>query len=321
MADISLFTPKARQEFLDAWVEAGSRPFPASYDSMTTTVKSTGPLETHVYLSSLPRLKEFKGFSEINKLVDSVYDVRNKTYRMGPVQVAKDTFSDAQMDGYLRQIRSLPENAQKDIVRMMHTHLAAGTSTACFDGSNFFANSHTVGTGDNLDTFDGAANDAATYKVIALITNNSAMKPILFQDRESLTALMTDEGTPQAEDARQYKYWCDTRFGLGYGYWWDAIHLTITDTPTVEEFHAIIRQLINRFRTFKLPKGNDLDNDIYVHEGWMPSESEFKLLVSMNLGELARQAVTLPAYVTSGGALQTNIYHNVAEVIPTPSLN
>ena len=318
--DPGAFSAMARSEFMNGMAAAFEKPVPAKYDGVTTTIPSTAKVETHTYMSNLPRLYRFKGYSPSVRLVDKVYQVPNHTWRVGPISVKKDDLDDDQIGGYLNSINALPARASKDIGHEVCSHLAAGTSNLCFDATAFFANSHTFGSGNNLDTANMAASDAATHKIIALVTDNPGMKPVLFQDRESLSGLQTDEGTPQAAKLREYEYWADTRFGLGYGYWWDGYHLTITDTPTIPEIiETLIPQIINGLRTFTLPKGRDSDSALYVHEGWEPMASNFYLLCNLALGEKLSTAVSLPNYA-NGSTVLNNTYHNKATVIPTSAL-
>lgn len=320
MAEVSAFTGMARAEFMNGMIEAGNKPMPANHELFTTTLPSAARIETHAYWSSLPRLSRFKGYSPGVRLSTKTYAVENFEYRAGPVNVSKSDINDDQLGGYLKQIGNLPERARKDIGHIILAHLAAGTSGLCFDGTAMFANSHVFGSGDNLDTFDPAASDASVSKIIALVTDNGAMKPVIFQDREPLNGLQTDADTPQAEKLREFEYWSDCRFGLGYGAWWDAIHLTISDTPTVPECYTIVKQLIDNFRTFTLPKGKDSDDVLKVHEGWEPSADNFILLCSMKLAETLSTAITITQYVTGSG-LVDNVYRNKAKVIPTSALD
>jgi len=317
--DVSMFTTSMRSEFMRGKMAADDKPFPAAYEPFTSKLSSTVSVESHTYMSNLPRLARFKGYSPGVGLTHYTYTIKNEEYRAGPILVRKTDLDDEQLGGYQMSINALPGRAQKDVGHMVLAHLAAGTTNLCFDGTAMFANSHTFGSGDNLDTYNGGANDAATHKIIALVTDNSAIKPVIFQDREPLSALQTDAGTPQAEKLKHYEYWADTRFGLGYGYWWDAYHMTITDTPTVTECYEIIRQIINGFRTFTLPKGRDNDDTLYVHEGWTPSASSFYLLCNLKLGEILQTAVQISQYVASTGNVD-NVYKNVATVVPTSAL-
>jgi phage major head subunit gpT-like protein len=316
--EVSQFTALARAEFARGMQEAFERPVPAGYDQFVTTYPSTAKVETHTYMSNLPRLSRFKGYSPGVRLEDKTYTLPNIEYRVGPISVKKSDIADDQTGGYMGSIKGLPERARKDIGHEVLSHLAAGTTNLCFDGTAFFADAHTFGSGDNLDTFNGAANDGATHKIIALITDGS-LKPVIFQDREPLSSLMTDEGTPGADKLREFEYWADTRFGLGYGHWWNGYHLTITDTPTVAECYSIIEQIINGFRTFTLPKGKDTDAALYVHEGWTPSPENFVLCCNLKLGQILKRALSISQYIASTGNVD-NVYKDVATVIPTSAL-
>lgn len=320
MPDVSSFTALARAEFQAGMLIAGDTPFPANFDLFTTRIGSTVKVETHTYMSNLPRLTEFNRSNAAVRLENKEYTVANKEYRCGPIAVRSTDIDDDQTQGYLKTINAMPGRAQKDIGHIVCAHLAAGTTKLCFDGSAFFADSHTFGSGDNLDTANMASNDAVTHKIVALITDNSAIKPVLFQDREALSSLKTDADTPQADLAKDYQYWADARFGLGYGFWWDAIHLTITDTPTVVEcISTLIPQIINRFRTFTLPKGKLSDDTLYVHEGWLPSQTSLSLLCNLSLAEVLGTAVLSKEY-PSGGSAIINPYYQKATVVPTSAL-
>jgi phage major head subunit gpT-like protein len=316
--EVSAFSAAARAEFARGMAEAFERPVPASVEQFVSTMPSTAKVETQTYMSNLPRLGRFKGYSPGVRLEDKVYTIPNFEWRVGPINAKRSDIDDDQVGGYMQGIKGLPARAQKDINHEILAHLAAGTTNLCFDGTAFFADSHTFGSGDNLDTFNGAANDGATHKIIALVTDGS-LKPVIFQDRESLSALQTDQGTPQAEKLREYEYWADCRFGLGYGHWWNGYHLTITDTPTVAECYTIIEQIINGLRTFTLPKGKDTDTALYVHEGWDPAPSNFVLCCNLKLGQILQRALKITQYVASTGNVD-NVYQNVATVIPTSAL-
>ena len=318
--DVTAFTALARKEFMEGKMQADDKPFPAAYEAFTTKLPSTAKVETHTYMSNLPRLTRFKGSNSPVRLEDKTYTIPNYEWRIGPIQVRSTDLDDDQIGGYMQSIKALPGRAQKDVGHQVLAHLALGTTNLCFDGTAMFADSHTFGTGDNLDTANFASNDAVTHKVIALITDNSAIKPVIFQDRESLSGLDTDAQTPQARLLKEYLYWSDVRFGLGYGFWFDSYHVTITDTPVVSEIiETLIPQIVNGFRSFTLPKGRDTDDALYIHEGWMPTKENFYLLCNLKLGEVLRTAIQLPQYIRSTGNVD-NVYRDYATVVPTSAL-
>jgi len=318
--DVTTFSALCRQEFMRGKMAADERPYPSEYAAFTTTLPSTAKVETHTYMSNLPRLKPFKQYSPSVRLFDKTYTVENKEYRIGPVQVRKTDLDDDQIGGYMQSVKALPSRAQKDIGHIILDHLAAGRTNLCFDGTALLANSHTCGSGDNLLTYNPASNDGVTHRIVALITENPAVKPVMFQEREKLSQLMTDAESPQAALLKEYQYWADTRFGLGYGYWWDTIDMSISDTPTVAEMYDIIETIINTFRTFTLPKGDDLDDTLYVHEQWRPTMSNFYLCCNLQLAQILQRALQISQYIVSTGNVD-NVYKDVATVVPTSALN
>lgn len=319
--DVSAFTALARTEFMQGKLAVDSRPMPAAHDAFVTRLPSTVKVETHTFLSNLPRLREFKGYSPGSRFTNTPYTVANKEYRIGPVTVRNPDLDDDQVGGYMLSIKGLPAQGQKDIGFRQLDKLAAGATDLCFDGSAFFADSHTIGSGDNLMTANNAGNDGVTHYIIAMVLTNPTIKPLIFQDRESLTELMTDAGSPASLKAKETEYWADCRFGLAYGFWWDAIKLTITDTPSLTELQGHVRDIINRFRTFTLPTGADVDSAMYVHEGWTPQASDFYLLCNMGLGELLSTIETEPLIAAgTSGATITNQYKGRFKTIPTSAL-
>ena len=316
--EVSQFTAAARAEFAVGMQAAYEMPFPAKYEQFLTKFPSTAKVETHTYMSNLPRLARFKGYTPGLRLEDKVYTIPNFEWRIGAINVREADIADDQVVGYMKSIQGLVPRAIKDTGHQILSKLAAGSTDLCFDGTAMFANSHVFGSGDNLDTFDPAATDAVTHKIIALVTENP-IKPVLFQDRESLSALETDAGTPQQKKVKEIEYWADCRFGLGFGFWWDSYQISISDTPTVPECYTIVEQIINGLRSFTLPKGHDVDDVLYVHEGWDPTPQNFVLCCNLKLGQILKRALAITQYITATGNVD-NVYKDVATVIPTSAL-
>ena len=316
--EVSAFTAMARAEFAQGYLDALARPFPAAVEKFVTKLPSSARAETHLFTSSLPRLKRFFSYTPAARIVSNEYTVYNYPYRAA-VTVKRDDIADDQVGLYMKLIEGLPSRAQKDIQEEILKHLAAGKTKKCFDGTNFFDDSHTVGVGDNKLTYDGTANDAKTFKLIALVCENS-VKPVIFQDREALTGLQTDAESPQAAKLKEYEYWVDSRFGLGYGFWWDGIFMDITDTPKDKEVIEIVETLISAFRSFKLPNASADEDSIYVHEGWVPSSENFVLIADMNLEPRLRTVLSRGEYA-DGSVLLTHPYKDVATIIGTSALN
>lgn len=317
--DVSAFSALARAEFANQLMAAYARPYPADIDSLVDEWPSKVAVETYSFMANIPRLRVYKRDSAAVQLVADKWTVPNVTYRAGPVVVQKETLDDDQIGGYLKAIAAMPAGAQKDIKYKLLAVLAGGTTNTCFDGTAMFASSHTIGTGNNLMTEDNASNDGITHKIIAVITDGPA-RPVLFQNREPLANLQ-DNGTPQAMEAREFRYWADTRFGVSCAAWFTSVLNTITDTPTLPELTTILLRMFNRLRTFTLPKGSDVDDALYFHEGWVPDASNLVLLCNLQMATLL-ETIRDSALIASGtgGGVVSNYLANKFKVVPTSAL-
>ncbi len=317
--DVSAFSALARAEFQAQLLGAYARPYPADIDALIDEWGSKVAVETYAYMTNIPRLRVFRRDSPAVQLVADKWTVPNITYRAGPVVVQKETLDDDQIGGYLKAIAAMPAGAQKDIKYRLLAVLAGGASNLCFDGTAMFAATHTIGTGNNIMTEDNASNDGIIHKIIAVITDGPA-RPLLFQNREPLSPLQ-DSGSPQAMEAREYRYWSDTRFGVSCAAWFTAVLDTITDTPTLPELTTIILRMFNRLRTFSLPVGASVDDPLYFWEGWTPAANNVTLLCNLQLATLL-ETIRDSALIASGtgGGVVTNYLANKFKVIPTSAL-
>ncbi len=317
--EVSAFTAMAKAQFQTALSGSYAKPIPADIDQLVEEWPSKTAIETYPFMCNIPRLRVFRRDSPVVQLAADKWLIANKTYRQGPVVVQKETLDDDQVGIYLQAIAMMPKGAQKDVKYEILRTLANGDSIPCFDGTNFFADSHNVGTGDNLMTADNTSNDGITHKIIATITDGPA-KPVVFQNREPLSQLQ-DNGSPQANLARETMYWADTRFGIGLGAWFSSVLNTLTDTPTLVELSSILISMFNRLRTFTLPKGADVDSSLYFHEGWSPEESNLTLLCNLQMATLL-ETIRDSSLIASGtgGGVVTNYLYKRFKVIPTSAL-
>ncbi len=315
--DVTAFTALARSEFQTQLMEAYAAPYPADISQLVDEYSSKVAVEVYPYMSNIPRLRVFKRDSPAVQLASATWTVSNVTYRGGPIVVQKESLDDDQTGGYLKAISSLPAGLAKDIkYKILSTLCGNGT---CFDGSSMFASAHNIGTGNNIMTEDNASNDTITHKIIAVITDGPA-KPILFQNREPLKDL-NDNGSIQGLEAREYRYWADTRFGVACASWFVCVLDTLTDTPTLPELTTILLRMFNRLRTFSLPAGNAVDDVIYFHEGWVPASNNLTLLCNLQLATLL-ETIRDSALIASGtgGGVVTNYLMNKFKLIPTSAL-
>lgn len=278
---ISVFTQQARATFIDRYAAIAPD---ANIEAIVNRIPSKGAVENHAYLSPTPGVEKYDGVRKLGNLKTVMYPIFNDTFSLG-FTVPMEQVDDDQLAGFLKKADEIAEKAKIFPGRRCLWQLARGQTDKCFDGSALFATSHNEGTGNNITTFSGATSDSTTHYIAALVTD-SPCKPLLWQSRQE-PLLDTDAGTPQARFARKYNYWADQRGATGYGYWWDTLFMTVTNTPTPAEFIKIVNKIKTTFRGFQLPLFNTDASAEYVHEQKTFSSKNLTLVVSTGLEAIA----------------------------------
>lgn len=302
---VDVFSVAMRSEFLTAYEAV---PMPAEYKKYTLEVPSTARIERYPFMSPAPGMAEWEGHRRYAQTAPITYSIQNKTFD-NAMEVLIEDIEDDQTGGYALKFAEMGEEAKIWPSIRTIEHLAAGKDRDCFDGTKFFANSHAVGSGDNLLAFDGAANDGKTFKLAALVCNKK-LKPLIWQNRQP-PDLENNSGTKEALEARKVKYWCDLRGEAGYGYWWDAVLVEITDTPDVTEMHKIFDQIAAALRGFSLPKALPTDKSRFPHEQAKFNATSLHLVASAGLETVLNQALNqtwVPQAIGAEIAPTTNRY-------------
>lgn len=311
---ISIFQTAMRTEFLDAY-EATA--VPAPFEGFTTIIPSTARFEHYPWLSPTAAIDQYKGHRRVARISETKYTVENLEFDSSFEVLLRD-IQDDQVGGYSVKSRELAEKAKKFPGRWALKHLSRGTYKLCFDGTAFFADSHTIGSGDNKMAGTAAASDGVVHNIVALVTTN-AVKPILYQERKT-PDLVDDLGTAASSFSKTGRFWVDMEGAAAYGRWHDAILLTFSNTPTLTELQTELGNIENRFRTFTLPTALSSDTAEYIHEQIEFNASNLTLVCSSTLANPMRQILTQDTIVQSGAAV-TNIYKGFAKLVTTGYLN
>ncbi len=235
------------------------------------------------------------------------YTVPNLTYT-AEFEALLEDLDDDQVDGLKMQAAALARGAQEWSTIQSLVNLAAGQTTTCFDGTNFFASSHTIGTGNNIVNATVASTDGITHAMVVLVHANKFVKPLLWQNREA-AKFRTDAGSEVSEKTRLVKWWTDLRGAAAFGFWWDAVLVKFPDTPTVIETQTAIGQANAAFRTFTYPKNLASDKNLYPHGQTVFNTDSVLIVCSSKIEHIVRQALTLSLIATT-----ENWYQNWADL-------
>jgi phage major head subunit gpT-like protein len=334
MADINILTAAMKVQFLNSMQAVGQ---PAPIEGITTEINSTARFENFPWMTPGPGISRYKGYRRYAKISSINYRLENVEYD-GALTVGLRDYEDDQVGGFKLRMKDLVEKSKAPFrTRILLQFLAAGATNPCFDTSFFFdtAANHKIGgspaaitglTGSgNLYTVNSAAvADGTAHRVIIMI-KNQMLNPLLFLNRKS-PKLITDVGTPQSELAKRANWAIDLECTPGHGYWWDAVQLIISGTPTVLELINYINLLRNAISRFTLPVSLATDPLEYVHEqlDWNPDN--IVVLVSNDLFTLMNQVLNETYFGISqagstSGITPNNIYYKKFTLIHSNYLN
>ncbi|TXF11924.1 Mu-like prophage major head subunit gpT family protein [Pelomicrobium methylotrophicum] len=197
---------------------------PTDWDKVATRVPSSNTSNTYGWLNQFPKLREWVGDRVVKDMAAHGYQITNKLYE-STVGVKRTDIEDDNVGVYMPLFAEMGRAAKAHADELVFGLLAAGETTLCYDGQNFFDTDHPVypnvdgtGTPTLVSNYNngGASPGPAWY----LLDASRALKPLIFQERtnpelEAMTAT-NDEGVFVRDE---YRYGIRYRCNAGFGFW------------------------------------------------------------------------------------------------------
>ena len=197
------------------------RATPTHWASVATLVPSTTASNTYGWLGQFPKLREWVGARVVKDMAAAGYTLTNKLYE-GTVSIARTDIEDDNIGIYKPMMQEVGRATATHPDELVFALLAAGHSTLCFDGQNFFDTDHPV-----YPNVDGTGTAATVSNVVGgagpawyLLDTSRPLKPLIFQERtkpemEAMTA--TNDEVVFNNDT--YRYGVRYRCNAGFGFW------------------------------------------------------------------------------------------------------
>ena len=273
---------------------------PHDWRRVASLVPSSSKSNTYGWLGQFPVFREWVGDRVMNDIKAHGYEIVNKTWE-STVGVSRDDVEDDNVAVYQPLFAEMGRAAASHPDELVFSLLAAGASTICYDGQNFFDTDHPV-----YPNHDGTGVAASVSNDLGgagtpwfLLDTSRAIKPIIYQERRApeLQA-MTDLGDEGVFMENEYRFGASIRSNVGFGLWQLAVRSAQTLNPTN---YAAARGALMGFKA----------------DGGRPLGIRPTLLVVPVSLESNAWAV-LKAERDASGA--SNVYHNTADVVVTPWL-
>ncbi len=194
------------------------------WQKVATRVPSSNTSNTYGWLNQFPKLREWVGDRVVKDMAAQGYTVVNKLYE-ATVGVKRTDIEDDNVGVYTPLFSEMGRAAKAHADELVFALLAAGETTICYDGQNFFDVDHPVypnvdGTGTPTLVSNYADGGATPGPAWYLLDCSRALKPLIFQERttpelEAMTAT-NDEGVFVRDE---YRYGIRYRCNAGFGFW------------------------------------------------------------------------------------------------------
>jgi len=249
---------------------------------------SDNETEDYVWLGEMPAMKEWIGDRKIKDLAGFHYEIRNKDFE-ATVEVDRNKIEDDRIGIYKPMFQGLAVSAKIHPDTLIFALLAAGASTKCFDGVNFFATTHKVA-GANVVNYTAAGGN----NLWVLMDTTKPVKPLILQLRKNPEFVAQDQ--PEGENVfmrKKFRYGVDYRSNVGFGFWQLAYGSCATLSNTNYNLHR------TAMKAFKNDEG-------------MPLGIRPNLLVCGPSNEAAARTLLLADRDAAGAA---NIWFNSAQLL------
>ncbi|PTE15939.1 Mu-like prophage major head subunit gpT family protein [Pseudogemmobacter blasticus] len=195
------------------------------FEKIATTVSSSSTSNTYDWLGDFPTLQEWVGDRVIKDMKAQGYQITNKLFE-ATLGVRRTAVEDDQYGHYAAVAASMGQEAAQHPDKIMAALMAAGTSTACYDGQYFFDTDHPVypnvdGTGVAATVSNYNSGGGAPGPAWYLLDTRKAIKPFIFQERTKPE--FENKTSPGTSDhvfiKDQYLHGIRYRCNGGYGFW------------------------------------------------------------------------------------------------------
>jgi phage major head subunit gpT-like protein len=268
------------------------------YERVAMTVPANTRIMDYKFLLDFPMVREWIGDRQISDLSPKAFQVESKDWE-ATIEVDRNDIEDDQLGLYNPIISALAQEARKHPERLIADLLNGGFTTACYDGRDFFATDHLVGTA-TVANFAGGT--GATWY---LLDTSRAVKPFIFQLRREVQLVRMDrQDDEHAFMRKKLRYGVDYRGAAAFGLW--QLAYASKETLNSTNYAAARAAMMS----VKNAEGRPL--------GLKPN----LLLVPPSLEAEAREILQAQFIIgdpTSGGA-KTNIWQGTADLLVVPEL-
>ena len=192
----------------------GMSGYPAIWNQIASLVPSSTKSNTYGWMKDIPRMREWLGERVINSITEAAYTILNRSWE-DTVGVSRNDIEDDQLGIYKPLMQALGQAAAEFPDELVFLLLAAGFTTPCWDGQNFFDTDHPIGATGATYSNVQAGQGNPWY----LMDTTKPLKPLIYQERQKPEFVAMTATTDEVVfSRREYRFGADLRANAGYGF-------------------------------------------------------------------------------------------------------
>ncbi|MGL5667930.1 MAG: Mu-like prophage major head subunit gpT family protein [Shewanella sp.] len=188
------------------------------WDKIASKVPSSGSSEFYGWLKDLPGIEEWLTTRQLVELGSNGYQIANKTYEAS-IKIKREDLEDDKIGKY--SVLAKAWGRESSLFPDKHSYglLAAGFTTLCFDGQNYFDTDHPLET-TPASTYSNVVGDPSTDTGSPwfLLDNSQILMPIIYQDRRPLALEFIGATSEYAWFNNMVAQGVDGRAGFGFSF-------------------------------------------------------------------------------------------------------
>ncbi|PJG86211.1 Mu-like prophage major head subunit gpT family protein [Conservatibacter flavescens] len=240
---LNILDAQFRKEFL-----TGIGLIKPQYQEIAMTVSSNTKVNTYGFLGQFPKMREWVGERQIQKMQAQGMSIENKTYE-STVSVPRTDIEDDQVGLFRPMVQQAGQSAAELPDDLVFSLLKEGKSTLCYDGQNFFDTEHPVyenvdGTGTVKQQKNITTGSTASAPVFYVFDTTNGIKPLIWQERTKpeIEAKFDPSKSDKVFMEDVYLWGVRARGAAGFGFWQLAHRVEQTEM-TAENLMKVIAEM------------------------------------------------------------------------------
>ncbi|MBY8218919.1 Mu-like prophage major head subunit gpT family protein [Vibrio fluvialis] len=188
------------------------------WSMVATRVPSTGAANFYGWLKDLPGIVEWTGDRQLSDMSKHGYSIENKTFESS-ISISRDEVDDDQIGHYSVIAQNYGDQVALFPDSLCYPLLAAGFSTLCYDGQNYFDTDHPLET-TPATTFSNVVGDPLTDtgEPWFLIDDTKVLKPVVYQERRPFVFKNMNPNEEYTWFNNKYAAGVDGRCNVGFSF-------------------------------------------------------------------------------------------------------